>query len=398
MEHRASFRNSSSWKKISRKTRFRAAELKIPIRFQSRLSFLDPLFVFPAIFLRVPRGFFPDLSQGFSSRSDHTRYCAPYRNNVYTPETRYRFPMQLSRFFFPIYISLNIYFSPKRFFLKRFPYDKRQHFEICIWYGSKVPIQPSPSFVRLFFFSLSLSLPLQRLFSRLDPFVAVHREREQRLCSFEMGVSILRKESSFFAGRWKRRCTIERGGNLENGNSASFDFFQGERYRVSARGIVGIVSMVGSGFNAVPRVFYSREMEPPFVAFFLDITTFIDAAPSRILVSLSPPPPPPTSPCNCSFEMEREKIFHPLSSRFFMCSAFRGFFWVVSQTAYVSLTVSTAIERQIAREEAKKKEQKKKERKFYKFPQSPGRILFFSSTSRILFGQIESLREFLFIG
>lgn len=288
VEHRASFRNSSSWKKISRKTRFRAAELKIPIRFQSRLSFLDPLFVFPAIFLRVPRGFFPDLSQGFSSRSDHTRYCAPYRNNVYTPETRYRFPMQLSRFFFPIYISLNIYFSPKRFFLKRFPYDKRQHFEICIWYGSKVPIQPSPSFVRLFFFSLSLSLPLQRLFSRLDPFVAVHREREQRLCSFEMGVSILRKESSFFAGRWKRRCTVERGGNLENGNSASFDFFQGERYRVSARGIVGIVSMVGSGFNAVPRVFYSREMEPPFVAFFLDITTFIDATPSRILVSLPP--------------------------------------------------------------------------------------------------------------
>lgn len=157
VEHRASFRNSSSWKKISRKTRFRAAELKIPIRFQSRLSFLDPLFVFPAIFLRVPRGFFPDLSQGFSSRSDHTRYCAPYRNNVYTPETRYRFPMQLSRSFFPIYISLNIYFSPKRFFLKRFPYDKRQHFEICIWYGSKVPIQPSPSFVCFFFFPLSLS-------------------------------------------------------------------------------------------------------------------------------------------------------------------------------------------------------------------------------------------------
>lgn len=87
---------------------------------------------------------------------------------------------------------------------------------------------------------------------------------------------------------------VERGGNLENGNSASFDFFQGERYRVSARGIVGIVSMVGSGFNAVPRVFYSREMEPPFVAFFLDITTFIDATPSRILVSLPPPllPPP----------------------------------------------------------------------------------------------------------
>lgn len=42
--------------------------------------------------------------------------------------------------------------------------------------------------------------------------------------------------------------------------------------------------MAGSGFNAVPRVFYSREMEPPFVAFFLDITTFIDATPSRILV------------------------------------------------------------------------------------------------------------------
>lgn len=175
--------------------------------------------------------------------------------------------------------------------------------EICIWYGSKVPIQPSPSFVC---FSLSLSLSLQRLFSRLDPFVAVHREKKERLCSLEMGVSILRRESSFFAGRWKRRCTVEWGGNLENGNSASFDFFQGERYRVSARGIVGIVSMVGSGFNAVPRVFYSREMEPPFVAFFLDITTFIDATPSRILA----PPPLPTSPCN-SFEMEREKIFHP---------------------------------------------------------------------------------------
>lgn len=186
-----------------------------------------------------------------------------------------------------------------------------------------------------------------------------------------MGVSILRRESSFFAGRWKRRCTVERGGNLENGNSASFDFFQGERYRVSARGIVGIVSMVGSGFNAVPRVFYSREMEPPFVAFFLDITTFIDATPSRILVSL-PPPPPPTSPCNCSFEMEREKIFHPLSSRFFMCSAFRGFFWVVSQTAYVSLAVSTAIERQIAREEAKKKNKKRRNANFINFPSRRG--------------------------
>lgn len=68
--------------------------------------------------------------------------------------------------------------------------------------------------------------------------------------------------------------------------------------------------MAGSGFNAVPRVFYSREMEPPFVAFFLDITTFIDATPSRILVS----------PCN-SFEWTngtRENFpFYPILRVFF---------------------------------------------------------------------------------
>lgn len=71
--------------------------------------------------------------------------------------------------------------------------------------------------------------------------------------------------------------------------------------------------MAGSGFNAVPRVFYSREMEPPFVAFFLDITTFIDATPSRILVF-------PISPCN-SFEWTngtRENFpFYPILRVFF---------------------------------------------------------------------------------
>lgn len=142
-----------------------------------------------------------------------------------TPETRirYRFPMQLSHsFFFHLYISL-----PSVFSLKRFPYVKGN-----IWksVSGTVPKFQFNLLHRSFVF-LSLSLSLQRLFSRLDPFVAVHREKKERLCSLEMGVSILRRESSFFAGRWKRRCTIEWGGNLENGNSASFDFFQGERYR-----------------------------------------------------------------------------------------------------------------------------------------------------------------------
>lgn len=118
-------------KKISRKTRFRAAELEIPIRFQSsRLSFLDPLFVFPAIFLRVPRGrervrelFPPIFLKDFPL--DWTILVTAHRTEttVYnTPETRirYRFPMQLSHsFFFHLYISL-----PSVFSLKRFPYVK----------------------------------------------------------------------------------------------------------------------------------------------------------------------------------------------------------------------------------------------------------------------------------
>lgn len=113
--------------------------------------------------------------------------------------------------------------------------------------------------------------------------------RNKRLCNFEMGVSDSEKEGN--------RVSLPAGGN---------DVYRrmGREFRKWKLGVVwlfpgrakvsseregncrqsGIVSMVGSGFNAVPRVFYSREMEPPFVAFFLDITTFIDATPSRILV------------------------------------------------------------------------------------------------------------------
>lgn len=123
VEHRASFRNSSSWKKISRKTRFRAAELKIPIRFQSRLSFLDPLFVFPAIFLRVPRGgggFSPIFLKDFPP--DRTILVTAHRTETTFIRRKHDTVFQCNFLvpFFPsiypsIYISLPSVFSSNAF-------------------------------------------------------------------------------------------------------------------------------------------------------------------------------------------------------------------------------------------------------------------------------------------
>lgn len=124
MEHRASFRNSSSWKKISRKTRFRAAELKIPIRFQSRLSFLDPLFVFPAIFLRVPRGrgAFPrSFSRIFLPIGPYSLLRTVQKQRLYAgntiPFSNATFSFLFSHLYIPQYIFLSQAFFSSNAFL-----------------------------------------------------------------------------------------------------------------------------------------------------------------------------------------------------------------------------------------------------------------------------------------
>ena len=199
-------------KKILRKIRFRAAKkLKNVIRFQS-LSFLDPLFVFPAISLFVfSTGDFRFFSRIFPL--DSTIFVTAYRNNAYTPKHAIRSDDSFSKCnilvpFFPRYFAIFLpFFSSNVFRLDRgdatIQRQLLQHFEI--WYGSK--IQLFPSFI-------CFSLLPQRLSSRLDPFVAVHRNEKQTFVQFRNGYLWFweGRKSSFFAGRRKRRVSSNGAG------------------------------------------------------------------------------------------------------------------------------------------------------------------------------------------
>lgn len=193
-------------KKILRKIRFRAAKKpKNVIRFQS-LSFLNPLFVFP---LRVLHGRFSIFLKDFSPRFDYIRYRVQKQclhAETRDPIRRSVFQMQHSRSVFSsIFRYIPPVFSLKRFSIGDATIQRQllQHFEI--WYGSK--IQLFPSFI-------CFSLLPQRLSSRLDPFVAVHRNEKQMFIQFRNGCLWFweGRKSSFFAGRRKRRVSSNGAG------------------------------------------------------------------------------------------------------------------------------------------------------------------------------------------
>lgn len=168
------------------------------------LSFLDPLFVFSAISLRVSSGlsiFLKDF------RLDYIRYCAPYRNNVYTSKHVIwsdRFPTFSLRFF----LDISLYSS--RFFQTLFSFrlDRGNNDTEATF----TTFRNLARFQFNFLHSFICFPPPQRLSSRLDSFVAVTRNK--RLCTFEMGVSILRRKWSFFAGRRKTRRASSSGAGI----------------------------------------------------------------------------------------------------------------------------------------------------------------------------------------
>lgn len=139
------------------------------------------------------------------------------------------FQMQLSR-------SVFILLYSSRFFLKRFPlFDWMQRCRGKFYNVSKSDTVPKAP-IQLF--SSFICFLLQRLSPRSDPFVAVHRNEKQTFMQFRNGCLDSEKEMEFLCRPAETTCTVEWGGNLENGNSVSFDFFQRGRYRVSAKGIV----------------------------------------------------------------------------------------------------------------------------------------------------------------
>lgn len=179
--------------------------------------------------LRVPRGIF-DFSQGFSPRLDYTRY----RNNIYTPKHAI-WLFSKCNFLVP-FLSSYISLYSSRFFLKRFPlFDWMQRCRGKFYNVSKSDTVPKAP-IQLF--SSFICFLLQRLSPRSDPFVAVHRNEKQTFMQFRNGCLDSEKEMEFLCRPAETTCTVEWGGNLENGNSVSFDFFQRGRYRVSAKGIV----------------------------------------------------------------------------------------------------------------------------------------------------------------
>lgn len=214
--------------RILRKTRFRAAEPKNVIRFQS-LSFLDPLFVFPFdpfVFHGGFSIFLKDFPLDWTILVTETTFIRRNTRSDCFPNATFSF-----RFYPPIF-----HYIPPVFFLKRFPlFDWIQRCRGKFYNVSKSDTVPKAP-IQLF--SSFICFLLQRLSPRSDPFVAVHRNEKQTFMQFRNGCLDSEKKIEFLCRPAETTCTVEWGGNLENGNSVSFDFFQRGRYRVSAKGIV----------------------------------------------------------------------------------------------------------------------------------------------------------------
>lgn len=166
------------------------------------LSFLDPLFVFSAISLRVSSGlsiFLKDF------RLDYIRYCAPYRNNSLYLETR-DLIWSFSNFlvtFFPRYFTIFLPFFSNAFLFSIGSRQQRYrgNFYNISKFGT-VPIQLSP-FVHLF-------SPSPKTFLSIG--LIRRGNKKQTFMHFRNGC--LRRKWSFFAGRRKTRRASSSGAGI----------------------------------------------------------------------------------------------------------------------------------------------------------------------------------------
>lgn len=212
--------------RILRKTRFRAAEPKNVIRFQS-LSFLDPLFVFPFdpfVFHGGFSIFLKDFPLDWTILVTETTFIRRNTRSDCFPNATFSF-----RFYPPIFHYIPPVFSSNAF---RFSIGCNDAEASFTTFRNLIRFQKLQfNFFHRSFVSSSKDF-------RSDPFVAVHRNEKQTFMQFRNGCLDSEKEMEFLCRPAETTCTVEWGGNLENGNSVSFDFFQRGRYRVSAKGIV----------------------------------------------------------------------------------------------------------------------------------------------------------------
>lgn len=181
--------------RILRKTRFRAAEPKNVIRFQS-LSFLDPLFVFPFdpfVFHGGFSIFLKDFPLDWTILVTETTFIRRNTRSDCFPNATFSF-----RFYPPIFHYIPPVFSSNVF---RFSIGCNDAEASFTTFRNLIRFQKFQfNFFHRSFVSSSKDFPLDRTHSSRCTVT-----RNKRLCSFGMGVSILRRKWSFFAGRRKRR-------------------------------------------------------------------------------------------------------------------------------------------------------------------------------------------------